>query len=186
MSRTQIFEWYKRFEKGCEEVEDYPKTRRPSTTRTDENITRVKLLVQSDHRLTVRMISDELSLNRESVRTILLHDLGMRKVCAKMVPKILSEDQKQIRVKFCEDMVEKIKDNPDILRQIVQEMKLRFSNTILKQRGKACSGRLQNHPDSRRRGTQSNKIVTKATNTMLHKILKHKNGMIYVKEIATQ
>ena len=36
-----------------------------------------------------------------------------------MVPKNLSEDQKQNRVKFCEDMLEKIKDNPDILRQII-------------------------------------------------------------------
>ena len=56
----------------------------------DENIAKVKLLVQSDHRLTVQMISDELSLNRKSVQKILLHDLGMQKVCAKMVPKILS------------------------------------------------------------------------------------------------
>ena len=71
MSRTQIFEWHKRFEKGREEVKDDSKTGRPSTTRTDENITRVKLRVRSDCRLTVRMISDELSLNRESVRTIL-------------------------------------------------------------------------------------------------------------------
>ena len=43
----------------------------------------------------------------------------MRKVCAKMVPKILSEDQKQNQVKFCEDMLEKIKDDPYILRQII-------------------------------------------------------------------
>ena len=119
MSRTQIFEWHKRFEKGREEVENDPKTERPFTTRTYENITRVKQLVRSDRRLTVRMISDELSLNRESVRTILLHDLGMQKVCAKMVSKILSEDQKQNRVKFCEDMLEKIKDDLDILRQII-------------------------------------------------------------------
>ena len=119
MSRTQIFEWHKRFEKGHEEVEDDAKTGQPSTTRTDENVTRVKQLVRSDRRLTVRMTSDELSLNRESVRTILLHDLGMRKVYAKMVPKILSEDQKQNRVKFCEDTLEKIKDDPDILRQII-------------------------------------------------------------------
>ena len=73
----------------------------------------------SDRRLTIRMISDELSLNRESMRTILLHDLGMRKVCVKMVPKIFSKDQKQKRVKFCEDMLEKTKDDPDILRQII-------------------------------------------------------------------
>ena len=119
MSRTQIFKWHKRFKKSHNKVEDDLKTGRPSTMKTDENITRVKLLVQSDHRLTVRMISDKLSLKRESVRTILLHDLGMRKVCAKMVPKILSEDQKQNRVKFCEDMLEKIKDDPDILKQII-------------------------------------------------------------------
>ena len=36
-----------------------------------------------------------------------------------MVPKILSEDQKQNRVKFCDDMLEKIKDDSDILRQII-------------------------------------------------------------------
>ena len=186
MSRMQIFEWHKRFEKGCEDVEDDPKTGRSSTTRTDENIIRVKQLVRSHRRLTARMISDELSLNRESVWTILLHNLGMRKMCAKMLPKILSEDQKQNRVKFYEDILEKIKENPDILRKIITGDETWFSNTILKQRGKACSGRLQNYLDPRRRATESNEIVTKATNTMLHKSLKHKNGMTYVKEIATQ
>ena len=119
ISRTQIFEWYKRFAKGLEEVEDDSKTGRPSKTRTDENITREKQVVQSDRSLTVRMISDELNRSRESVQTILLHDLGVQKVCAKMVPKILSEDQKQNRVKFCEDMLGKIKDDSDILRQII-------------------------------------------------------------------
>ena len=83
MSRMQIFERHKHFQKGCEEVEDDPKTGQPSTMRTDENITRVKQLVQSDHRLTVEMISDELSLNRESVQMIFLPDLGMQKMCAK-------------------------------------------------------------------------------------------------------
>ena len=92
MSRTQTFEWHKHFEKGCKEVEDDPKMGQPSTMRTDENITRVKQLVQSDHRLIMQMTLEELNLNRESVQTILLHDLGMQKVCAKMVPKILWEE----------------------------------------------------------------------------------------------
>ena len=74
------------------QVEDDPKMGRPSM-RTSENITRVKLLVQSDRMLTVQIISHELSLSRESVQTILLHDLGMQKMCTKIVPKILSEDQ---------------------------------------------------------------------------------------------
>ena len=50
MSRMQIFEWHKHFEEGQKEVEDDPKTGRPSTMRTDKNITRVKQLVQNDCR----------------------------------------------------------------------------------------------------------------------------------------
>ena len=45
MSRTQIFEWHKCFEKGCKVVEDDLKMGQPFTTTTDENITRVKQLV---------------------------------------------------------------------------------------------------------------------------------------------
>ena len=84
-----------------------------------ETIVRVKQMVWSDRRLTIRMIADNLDLNRESVRNILLHDLGMRKVCAKLVPKILSVDQKQRRVNFCKDMLEKIRDDPNILYQVI-------------------------------------------------------------------
>ena len=119
MSRPRVFEWHKRFKSGLEEVEDDPSSGRPSITKTDKNIVRVMQMVRSDRRLTIRMIADNLDLNRESVRNILLHDLGIRKVCAKLVPKILSEDQKQRRVDFCKDMLEKIRDDPNILYQVI-------------------------------------------------------------------
>ena len=121
------------------------------------------------------MISDELSLNRESVQTILLHDLGMQKVRAKMVPKILSEDQKQNQVKFCEDMLEKIKDDPDIVRQIItgDESCWVFQYDPETKRH-SMQWKTADHPDPRWRATQSNKIVTKAANTMLNKSLKQK------------
>ena len=35
------------------------------------------------------------------------------------VPKILLEDEKQNQVKFCEGILEKIKDDPDIFWQII-------------------------------------------------------------------
>ena len=82
MTRTQIFEWHKRFKNGREEVEDDPKSGRPSTSKTDDNIARVKQLVRNDRRLTVRMIGEELGLNRQSVRKILRNDLGVRKVAS--------------------------------------------------------------------------------------------------------
>ena len=42
MSRTRAFEWHKRFKEGWEEVEDDPRSVIPSTSRTAENIERVK------------------------------------------------------------------------------------------------------------------------------------------------
>ena len=56
MSRPRVFEWHKRFKSGRKEVEDDPRSGRPSTTKTDKNIVRVKQMVRSDRRLTIRMM----------------------------------------------------------------------------------------------------------------------------------
>ena len=119
MSRAPLFEWHKRFNSGLEEVEDDPKSGRPSTTKTADNIGKVNELVRSDRRLTVRMMAEELNINRESVRIILSEELSMRKMCAKMVPKLLSDDQKQHCVRVCEDTLEEIGADPDFLRHII-------------------------------------------------------------------
>jgi hypothetical protein len=44
---------------------------RPSTQETDDNVERVRSLVGSDRRLTLRMISSELRLSRFTVHQIL-------------------------------------------------------------------------------------------------------------------
>ena len=62
MSRTRAFEWHKRFKEGWEEVEDDPRSGRPSTSRTVDNIERVEQMVRADRRLAVRMIAEELSI----------------------------------------------------------------------------------------------------------------------------
>ena len=87
MSQARVYEWHKRFRDGRESVDDDQKTGRPSTARTDENVSRVRDLVHADRRLTIRMITAELGRAKESVRNILVEDLSMRKVCAKMVPR---------------------------------------------------------------------------------------------------
>ncbi|KAJ8947679.1 hypothetical protein NQ318_009564 [Aromia moschata] len=38
LSRTQVFEWFKRFKEGHETTANDPRPRRPSTSKTDENI----------------------------------------------------------------------------------------------------------------------------------------------------
>ena len=39
--------------------------------------------------------------------------------CGKMVPKLLSEDQKQQRVTVCQDIIECLEDDPDMLGRVI-------------------------------------------------------------------
>jgi len=56
------------------------------------------------------------NVNRETVKKILTEDLDMRKVCAKMVPKELTEERKQRRVTICQDLIER---QDDILGHVI-------------------------------------------------------------------
>ena len=66
---------------------------------------RVRTLVRSDRRLGVKVIVEELNMNRETVRQIVKEDLGMRKISAKMVPRILTHDQQQRRLHISSDLL---------------------------------------------------------------------------------
>ena len=57
LSRTQVFEWFKKFTEGREYVGDDPKSGRPSTTKTQENVEKVARIVRGDRRLSIRAIS---------------------------------------------------------------------------------------------------------------------------------
>jgi histone-lysine N-methyltransferase SETMAR len=65
----------------------------------------VQTLVRSDRRLGVRVIAEELNMTRETVRQIVKEDLGMRKISAKMVPQILTHDQKQSWLHISSDLL---------------------------------------------------------------------------------
>ena len=98
MKKTAVYKWVRRFSEGRESVTDEERSGRPATSRTEENIAKVLQIVRENHRLTVRSIAQQVNIDRETVRKILTEDLDMRKVCAKMVPKELTEEQKQRRV----------------------------------------------------------------------------------------
>jgi len=86
-------------------VQDDPRNGQPKTQRTDANVDRVRTLVRSDRKLGVRVIAEELHMNRETVRQIVKEDLGMRKSSAKMVPRILTHDQEQRRLHSSSDLL---------------------------------------------------------------------------------
>jgi hypothetical protein len=88
MSRAQVFRWHKIFSEGRNLVEDEQRSGRPSAAWTGDNTE----LVRSDRRLTLQVIADKLNMNREIGRLILI-EMGMRKICANMVPRNLIQQQ---------------------------------------------------------------------------------------------
>ena len=53
----------------------------------------------SNRRLTIRHIAEYISINCSRAHRIVSEDLGMRKVSARWVPRMLIEEQNEVRVK---------------------------------------------------------------------------------------
>jgi len=97
MKKTAVYKWVKCFSEGKESVTDEERSGQPATNRTEENIAKVRQIVHDNLQLTVRSIAEEVNINRETVKKMLMEELDMRKVCAK-VPKDLNKELKQRRV----------------------------------------------------------------------------------------
>ena len=68
-----------------------------------------------DRRMSVRMIVEETGLNKNAVHRILTEHLHMRKICAKLVPKNLSVEQKANRLEICHDLLGTLEIEPNFL-----------------------------------------------------------------------
>jgi len=116
MKKTAVSKWVKRFSEGRKSVTDEERSGWLETSITEENIAKIHKIVCENCQLTVRSIAEQVNINRETVRKILTEDLDMRKVCAKMVPKQLTKEQKQRRVTICQDLLE---SQNDILGRVI-------------------------------------------------------------------
>jgi len=53
LSQARIYEWFSRFIRGGISLEDQPRSGRPSTSRTDENIKKIRDVIMFDRRRTI-------------------------------------------------------------------------------------------------------------------------------------
>ncbi|GBO46294.1 hypothetical protein AVEN_50163-1 [Araneus ventricosus] len=79
VSKKCVFEWFKRFRDGKEYVKDEPRSGRPPTSTTPDNIERVRRMLADDRRLCLRLIAEELKISLDSVSNIIHEYLQKRK-----------------------------------------------------------------------------------------------------------
>ena len=119
MSRTRVFEWHKRFHEGRTDVEDDERSRRPTISKTTNNNQEIEKIVREDRRLSIRLIAERMSIDKETVWQVLHDNLHMTKVCAQVVSKLLTSDQKEKRQEVCADISKQIEENPKFLDDVI-------------------------------------------------------------------
>jgi hypothetical protein len=98
LNRSNVFRGYSRFRDERELVEDDKRGGRPKSTRSELKIAAVADFVKNDSRISSRMITESLNIQKTLVIRILKEDLGKRKLCARFVPQSLTPEQREDRV----------------------------------------------------------------------------------------
>ncbi|UYV78207.1 hypothetical protein LAZ67_16000481 [Cordylochernes scorpioides] len=112
LSRSRTFEWFSRFLKGREKVNDDQHTGRPRSLRCEENKLKIK-------RISIKDLSSETGLSVGLCHRIVTKDLDMIRTSSKFVPRILTEEQKVVRMDVCKNMVEMTRTDPQWMQKII-------------------------------------------------------------------
>ncbi|GFO04673.1 transposase [Plakobranchus ocellatus] len=114
MSRSRVYQWCTCFGEGRTSLDDEPKSGRPKTSTNEENTTRVEELIKCDRRVKIREIALKLEIPKSTVHEIVHDTSGYRKVSARWVPKMLTEDHKLQRIEISQRLLQRCQqDNGD-------------------------------------------------------------------------
>ena len=136
MKETAVNKWVKRFSEGKVGVTDEERSGRPATSKTEEKIAKFRQIVLENRRLTVRSITEQVNIDRETVRKILNEDLDMRKCVQKRSsPKNKNKEESHFAKAFWRGKM-------TYWAVSSQVMKHGSTSTTLKRSGKVRNGRL--------------------------------------------
>jgi len=104
LSHAQAFEWHTRFMTSCTSVDNDEHTRRPTSCITPKTVAQIQELNCQDRSQTVHDIAKEVGIGYGTCQWVLTEELGMHRVAAKFVPRILTADQKQQHIYVCTEL----------------------------------------------------------------------------------
>jgi histone-lysine N-methyltransferase SETMAR len=78
-------------------------------------------VICENRRLTVREVSEEVSICKSSCHTILTEKLKMHRVGAKFVPRLLTEEQKQNRVTVSQELLDRSNNDEKFLKNVITD-----------------------------------------------------------------
>ena len=79
----------------------------------------MRLTIERDRRLTVRELENDLGIPKTTVWKILNKILGMTRVFAKFILKLLTTKQKDLRSEIAQDNLEMVSDDENVLKKVI-------------------------------------------------------------------
>ena len=106
VSYDTVRRWKKKFESGVESIKNALKSGRPKSASRKEIVSKIKGIIEGDARFTVRDIARKVGISLSTVHLILKKHLNVRKISARWVPHLLTDEQRRQRVKVAEKLLQ--------------------------------------------------------------------------------
>ena len=105
MSYGTVRHWKNKFESVVESIKNAPKSGKPKFASRKEIVPKIKEIVEGDARFTVRYIARKVGISLSTVHLILEKHLNVRKIFARWVPHLLTDEQNRQRVKVAKKLL---------------------------------------------------------------------------------
>ena len=106
VSYDTVRRWKKKIESGVESIKNAPKSGRPKSASRKEIVSKIKEIIEGDDRFTVRDTARKVGISLSTVLLILKKHLKVRKISARWVPHLLTDEQKRQRVKVAKKLLQ--------------------------------------------------------------------------------
>ena len=100
-------------------MKDNERCGRSKEVNIPEFIGQIKNAMDNERRVSIETISAQFDVSVGTLHAIIREELKRRKICAKFVPRVLREDQKERRSRDSREMVDLINSDPAVLDSLV-------------------------------------------------------------------
>ena len=111
MSERTIRRWVEAFKDGRTNVSDEQRSGRPRSFSRQHLIKEVETLLEDDARSTVRELADRTGSSSTTVFRVIKEDLGLVRLCARWIPRLLTPAMKDVRVNTCEANLQRVEED---------------------------------------------------------------------------
>ena len=103
MSKASVRRWHIRFSEGdgLTPVSDLQRSGRPRTQSAPPKVEAVQEIINNDRRTTLKEIAQKTAVSLTTAHRIVKKNLKLSRKVAKFVPRLLTDDQKRMRVECC-------------------------------------------------------------------------------------